>query len=77
MQRPSYKFLDLQSAHVVDARSVTMEQIQGRKFLRTGVKPATGQRVELWCTTGQGVLFRLSGQVVSVAPEPELPRPMY
>jgi hypothetical protein len=37
----------LQSAFIEDRMAVQMENIQDRQFLRTGVRPTAGQRVEL------------------------------
>lgn len=68
-------FPRVQSAFVNDAVSAEMSRIQDRQFLRTGVKPIIGQRVELFCQLTPEEQFRLSGQVVEVLPEPSVWRP--
>jgi hypothetical protein len=68
----------LQSAFIDDSRVGKMEKIQDRQFLRTGLRPTLGQRIELelnlrpefapgktgktWCN--------FSGQVTRVKPVP-------
>lgn len=58
---------------VVDRKVQEMERVQGRQFLRTGVKPCVGQRIEITLFMAQARRldpFRLSGQVVLIKPEP-------
>ena len=55
-----------------DKFSTQCQRAQGRQFLRTGVRPAVGQRVELTILLSPGngprgqMPFRLSGEVVNV-----------
>jgi len=77
MQLPNYRDLCLLDAFVHNSMSADMERAQGRPFLRSGVKPRRGQRVEVVCNTTSNVQFQLSGEVVSIAlPPTKLPCPM-
>jgi hypothetical protein len=71
----------LQDAFIEDEASASFEAVQGRPFLRTGLRPTSGQRVELKILLRQeqeqqGNMptkpswCRLSGQVTHVKPEP-------
>lgn len=65
----------LASAFLRDGRAKQNDSIQGHQFLRTGVKPTVGQRVELTMipknTQGKRPTVFLSGHVVKVQPEPD------
>lgn len=74
-------FPAISSAFISDETSRQLQQAHRRDFLKTGTRPAVGQRVELICevsTTSLPLLqFRMSGQVTSIIRpvQDNLPRP--
>ena len=63
----------MHQAFVNDEFSADCEKRQNRPFIKTGVKPAIGQRIELTMFLHEHIRrlpFRLSGEVISVGPSP-------
>jgi hypothetical protein len=63
----------IHQAFVNDQFSADCEGNQKRPFIRTGVKPAVGQRIELTIFLHDHIRrlpFRLSGEVLAVGPRP-------
>lgn len=68
----------IHQAFINDKFSADCEGNQRRPFIRTGVKPAIGQRVELTLFLHERIRrlpFRLSGEVISVKSSPSNWRP--
>jgi hypothetical protein len=64
----------IHQAFVNDQFSADCEGNQKRPFIRTGVKPAIGQRVELTIFLQDHIRrlpFRLSGEVIDIGPNPD------
>ena len=64
-------FPHLRQSYIVEKTVRAMEVVQGRQFLKTGVTPVVGQRVEIKCwlavpTAAGNETFRMSGQVTSI-----------
>ncbi len=61
-------------AFVNDQFSTDCEGNQKRPFIRTGIKPAIGQRIELTIFLQDHIRrlpFRMSGEVISIGPPPD------